>query len=74
MIFVANFSHRVSAGWVQCQLGRAWYEMVDYVQAKAAFEKARKRDPQRLEVNSQSYPHTNTPIPPPLGLKSQQLI
>lgn len=35
---------------MQCQLGRAWYEMVDYAQAKAAFEKARRQDPQRLEV------------------------
>lgn len=40
-------------------MGRAWYEMVDYVQAKAAFEKARKRDPQRLEVISQAYSLTH---------------
>lgn len=39
-----------NTGWVLCQLGRAYYEMVDYPAAANVFEFARQADPHRLEV------------------------
>ncbi len=44
------------AGWVQCQLGRCWYEKVDYPQARLAFESARRREAHRLEVCTPCWP------------------
>lgn len=41
-----------AAGWVWCQVGRAHFEMVDYPQAAAAFEQARRLEPHRLEVRA----------------------
>lgn len=35
-----------------CQVGRAHFEMVDYPQAAAAFEQARRLEPHRLEVRA----------------------
>lgn len=37
-------------GWVLCAVGRAFFELVDYQQAAAAFREARNFDPHRLEV------------------------
>ena len=39
-----------NTGWVLCQLGRAYYEMVDYPAAANVFEFARQADRHRLEV------------------------
>ena len=39
-----------NTGWVLCQLGRAYYEMVDYAAAANVFEFARQADRHRLEV------------------------
>lgn len=36
-------------GWVLCQVGRAYFEMVDYAEAQIAFQQARKIDPNRVE-------------------------
>lgn len=36
--------------WVRCQIGRAWYELVDFAEAAAAYQQARYRDPGYLEV------------------------
>ncbi|DBA97960.1 TPA: Cell division cycle protein 27 [Trebouxia sp. C0006] len=38
-----------NTGWVLCQLGRAYYEMVDYPAAANVFEFARQADRHRLE-------------------------
>eukprot|EP00803_Ostreobium_quekettii_P008957 evm.model.scf_2531EXC.1 EVM.evm.TU.scf_2531EXC.1 scf_2531EXC:7324-14576(-) len=38
-----------STGWVLCQIGRAYYESVDYHKAQACFEQARRAEPHRLE-------------------------
>ena len=40
-----------NTGWVLCQLGRAYYEMVDYPAAAHVFEFARQADRHRLEVS-----------------------
>lgn len=37
-------------GWVLCQVGRAFFEMVDFSNAASVFREARKYDPYRLEV------------------------
>merc|ERR1712070_1104616 len=37
------------SAWVQCTMGRAHYEMVNYPEAERAFEWARRIDPTRLE-------------------------
>ena len=41
---------------MQCQLGRCWYEKVDYPQARLAFESARRREAHRLEVRTACLP------------------
>ncbi|KAK3246551.1 Cell division cycle protein 27 [Cymbomonas tetramitiformis] len=38
-----------ASGWVLCTLGRAYFEMVDYVESERAFDWARRNDPTRLE-------------------------
>jgi len=43
-------SAQFNTGWVLCQLGRAYYEMVDYPAAANVFEFARQADRHRLEV------------------------
>jgi len=50
------------AGWVQCQLGRCWYEKVDYPQARLAFESARRREAHRLEVCTACLPASTCEI------------
>lgn len=42
-------STQFNTGWVSCQIAKAYYEMVDYNQAKTYFEKARKLEPYRTE-------------------------
>lgn len=44
-----------NTGWVLCQLGRAYYEMVDYPAAANVFEFARQADRHRLEVTLVSH-------------------
>lgn len=44
-----------NTGWVLCQLGRAYYEMVDYPAAANVFEFARQADRHRLEVELVSH-------------------
>lgn len=41
--------NHVQTGWVLIQLGRAFFEMVNYSSAAVAFEQARKIDPFRLK-------------------------
>ena len=41
--------HHQQTGWTLMQLGRAYFEMVDYHHAAVAFEQARKIDPFRLK-------------------------
>jgi anaphase-promoting complex subunit 3 len=53
---IAAFSRleaeQYGSGWVLCCIGRAYYEMVDYLQAARVFEWARQADPTRLQVRS----------------------
>ena len=42
-------SAQYATGWVQCKLGRAYFEMVEYAEAERAFEWARRVCPHRLE-------------------------
>lgn len=48
-IFQKLPSSQLNTGWVSCQLARAHYEMVNYVEAKEFFEKVRKLEPYRTE-------------------------
>lgn len=38
-----------NTGWIYCQVGRAYFELVNYPQAKTFFEQARKLEPYRTE-------------------------
>ncbi|XP_002968773.2 cell division cycle protein 27 homolog B [Selaginella moellendorffii] len=41
--------NQYETGWVLCQIGRAYFEMVDYAEAERAFSWARRVSPYRLE-------------------------
>lgn len=47
--FVQLPASHYATGWVQCQVGRAHFEMVEYAEAERAFQWARRVCPHRLE-------------------------